>query len=129
MRTSGRSKAALLTAFTLVASGAAGATFEAGKASTGCRKSHKWVGETRSESIDSTCCGDVTTRRNYNIHLPSNYNPNTTTALIVSYHGAGETPKEHEQESQLSNETYNHDMIVVYPEGVGVSLHDAQQGP
>ena len=121
MRTSSRSTAAFLLAITLIASGTVDAAFQAGNGSTGCGKSHQAGGQTRSESINSTCCGHVTARRNYSIHLPSNYNPNTPTALIVSYHGAGETVKEHEEESQLSKESYNHDMIVVYPEGVRVS--------
>lgn len=121
MRTSRRSTAALLSAFTLITSGAVDAASGAGKGSAGCGKLHEAAGETRSGSINSTCCGDVTARRNYSIHLTSNYDPNTPTALIVSYHGAGETVKEHEEESQLSKVSYNHDMIVVYPEGVGVS--------
>ena len=92
------------------------------RGSAGCGKPHKADGKTRSFTIDSTCCSNVTPTRNYHIHLPTNYNPNSPTALIVSYHGAGETVDEHEKESQLSNESYNPDMIVVYPEGVNVSL-------
>ena len=121
MRTSTRPTAVLLSAITLIASSAVDTAFRVGQGSAGCGKIHEAVGETRSESINSTCCGDVTATRNYNIHLPSNYDPDTPTALIVSYHGAGETMKEHEEESQLSKEPYNHSMIVVYPQGVGVS--------
>ena len=121
MRTGSRFTAAFLSALAFIASAAVDAAFGAGKGSAGCGKFHEAGRESRSASINSTCCGDVTARRNYSIHLPSNYSPEIPTALIVSYHGAGETVKEHEEESQLSEEAYNQDLIVVYPEGVGVS--------
>lgn len=94
----------------------------ASRGSAGCGKPHKADGKTRSFTIDSTCCSNVTPTRNYHVHLPTNYNQNNPTALIVSYHGAGETVDDHEKESQLSSGSYNPDMIVVYPEGVDVSL-------
>ena len=106
----------------LISLSVVGAAAISGRSSVGCGKPHKADGKTRSITINSTCCSDVTPTRNYNIHLPTNYNPNSSTALIVSYHGAGETPSYHEKESQLSNMSYNPDMIVVYPEGVHVSL-------
>lgn len=93
-----------------------------GQASAGCGKPHIADGKTRPVTINSTCCPNVTPTRNYSIHLPINYNPDNPTALIISYHGAGETPSYHETESQLSNVSYNPDMIVVYPAGVHVSF-------
>ena len=115
-------KHAFLLLSTLISSPVVGAAAIAGRASIGCGKPHEADGITRSITINSTCCSDVTPTRNYNIHLPTNYNPNYPTALIISYHGAGETPSHHEEESQLSDVSYNPDMIVVYPEGVHVSL-------
>lgn len=97
----------------------------AGRCNAGCGKPRKADGKTRSFTINSTCCSNITPTRNYDIHLPTNYNPNNPTALILSYHGAGETTEDQERQSQLSNESYNPDMIVVYPEGFNVSLIEA----
>ena len=113
---------ALVPLSALIISPVVGAAALTGRAGVGCGKPHTADGKTRSITINSTCCSNVTQTRNYNIHLPTNYNPNYPTALIISYHGAGETPSEHEKESQLSDVSYNPDMIVVYPEGVHVSL-------
>ena len=112
----------LLSTLSLLSSPVVGAAIIAGQASAGCGKPHIAVGKTIPVTINSTCCSDVAPTRNYTIHLPINYNPDNPTALIISYHGAGETPSYHENESQLSNVSYNPDMIVVYPEGFHVSF-------
>ena len=115
----------LLSTLSLLSWPVIGATVQsvlADRASPGCGKPHTAVGATRKFPIESKCCPDVTAIRNYSIHLPTNYNRHNPTALIISYHGANETPRKHEKDSQLSNELYNPDMIVVYPEGVDVSF-------
>ena len=115
----------LLSTISLLSSPVVGATVQsvlADQASAGCGKHHKDVGKTINGTISSNCCPNVTSVRNYRIHLPINYNINNPTALIISYHGAGETPRIHERQSQLSNVLYNPDMIVVYPEGFNVSF-------
>ena len=112
----------LLSTARLLGSPIFGAAAVGGRASAGCGKPHIADGKTRTVNINSACCSNVTSTRSYNIHLPTNYNPNNPTALIVSYHGAGETPSRHEEESQLSNPSYNPNMIVVYPKGFNVRL-------
>ena len=82
----------------------------------GCGISHNLIGSTVQASINSS--GGL---RTYRIHLPSSYDPDTRSALILSYHGAGETAEIHEDQTQLSNETYNPNMIAVYPQGLHVS--------
>ena len=84
--------------------------------SGGCGQSHDFVGTTKQFSISS---GGL--ERQYRIHLPSSYDPNIATPLILSYHGATETAEFHENQTQFSNEDYNPSMIAVYPQGDRVS--------
>ncbi|RMZ46059.1 hypothetical protein AFCA_001315 [Aspergillus flavus] len=58
------------------------------------------------------------TQRFYRIHIPSNYNVNTPTPLIFSFHGRGKTAESQEKLSQFSNEDWNPDAIAVYPQGL-----------
>ena len=60
-------------------------------------------------------------RRSYRIHLPSNYDVDEQSPLILSYHGAGETAAVHENQTQLSSATNYSSTIVVYPQGIHVS--------
>lgn len=58
--------------------------------------------------------------RSYLLHIPTNYDINTPAPLIISYHGAGETPAISESSSLFSSSVYNQDFVVAYPAGVGV---------
>ena len=78
----------------------------------GCGLSHDFIGTTKQFSINSS---DLL--RHYRIHLPNSYHSKIATPLILSYHGAGETAEIHEDQTQLSNEEYNANMIAVYPQG------------
>ena len=82
----------------------------------GCGLPHDFIGTTKQFNINSS-----NLLRDYRIHLPNSYNPKIATPLILSYHGATETAEFHEDQTQLSNEDYNANMIAVYPQGVHVS--------
>ena len=56
--------------------------------------------------------------REYRLHLPSSYNANTPTPLVISYHGHGQNMVEQETLSQFSNDEINPKMIAVYPQGL-----------
>jgi poly(3-hydroxybutyrate) depolymerase len=60
------------------------------------------------------------TARTYLIHIPSNYDKNTPTPLILSFHGRGKNSSEQEGLSQFSNEDWNPNGIAVYPQGIKV---------
>ena len=93
--------------------------------SSGCGNAYKPYidGESRTFSIDSS--GGT---RQYNVHLPLQYNPNVKHALMISYHGGTKTMEEQEQLSQFSNHSINPHMIAVYPQGVNVSDEDPIPG-
>ena len=57
--------------------------------------------------------------RDYRLHLPSSYHPNTPAPLVISYHGHGKDMVEQEILSQFSNDAINsYSMIAVYPQGL-----------
>lgn len=58
--------------------------------------------------------------RSYIVFLPSNYDVNTPTPLIVNYHGHSDTDGYQETLTQLDDPFFNPDHIVVYPQGVDV---------
>jgi poly(3-hydroxybutyrate) depolymerase len=60
------------------------------------------------------------TARTYLIHIPSNYDKNTSVPLIFSFHGRGKNSSEQEGLSQFSNENWNPNGIAVYPQGIKV---------
>ena len=60
--------------------------------------------------------------RSFAIHVPSSYNTNKTSPLIVAFHGRGETATNIENDSGFSGETINPYAIAVYPQGFPVSL-------
>lgn len=82
---------------------------------TGCGKTHNFIGSTSTFSIESS--GGT---RSYRIHLPSSYNINKPTPLLVAYHGSGDNPTSFEQTTRFSDEKLNPNMITVYPQGVNV---------
>ena len=91
--------------------------------STGCGIAHEPYqdGESRTYSVNSSGGGGI---RQYNIHLPLQYNPNVVHPLMISYHGGTETMEEQEQLSQFSYNSVNPGMIAVYPQGINVGDED-----
>ena len=59
-------------------------------------------------------------KRTYRIHIPSNYDKNNAVPLIFSFHGHNKTACGQEKLSEFSNEDWNRDGIVVYPQGLDV---------
>ena len=86
---------------------------------SGCGKVHDPYqdGESRDYSIFSSGGGG---NRDFSIHLPVDYDPNTTYPLMISYHGGTETKEVQESITQFSNNTVNPGMIAVYPQGIKV---------
>ena len=60
------------------------------------------------------------TPRGYRLHIPTSYEKNTPSPLILSFHGRGKTAEYQEALSQFSNSSYGFEGISVYPEGVPV---------
>ena len=79
----------------------------------GCGTPHTVDGISRNYSI-LTNGGN----RDYRLHLPSSYDPNTPAPLVISYHGHGKDMVEQETLSQFSNDAINSNMIAVYPQGL-----------
>jgi len=88
------------------------------QAAPGCGIAHKPYqdGESRPYSINSS--GGL---REYNVHFPLNYDPQTKYPLMISYHGGTKTKEEQEQLTQFSNNSINPHMIAVYPQGIKIS--------
>jgi len=59
---------------------------------------------------------DDRTRR-YRVHLPSKYDPNTPSPLVIALHGLGDHPRLMEVYTGLSVKADNNNFIVVYPYG------------
>merc|ERR1719174_790362 len=58
------------------------------------------------------------TKRSWRVYLPSNYNKNTPTALVVSTHGWGGSGSQDESSSGISTASANGgNFIAVYPDG------------
>jgi poly(3-hydroxybutyrate) depolymerase len=81
---------------------------------TGCGKSHHVGYHNNSSHGFSVPPGN----RTYTIHIPSSYNIDKASPLIISYHGNGGTSDIQYALSEFGNETYNPDMIAVFPQGV-----------
>ena len=79
----------------------------------GCSKPHTVDGVSKNYSLLTN--GGI---RDYRLHLPSSYDPNTPAPLIISYHGHGQNMVEQETLSQFSNDAINPNMIAVYPQGL-----------
>ncbi|KAF1344837.1 putative ferulic acid esterase [Delphinella strobiligena] len=52
------------------------------------------------------------------LHIPTNYDIDLPTPLMFSFHGHGRNGSWHENLTQFSNELFNPDMFVVYPNGI-----------
>ncbi|CAG9954419.1 unnamed protein product [Clonostachys rosea f. rosea IK726] len=83
------------------------------RASSGCGKSHNFIGETKQFSFESS--GGT---RTYRIFLPKGYKVNSPQPLIIAYHGSGKTPEDMEDLTKFSDESINSKMVVVFPAGV-----------
>lgn len=92
------------------------------RGSTGCGKSHDFVGKTREFSFESS--GGT---RTYRIHLPSNYEPKKAKPLLIAYHGKGNNPEKFERETRFSEEGINPEMITIYP--LGIKVWQTQRNP
>ncbi|CAD6498987.1 BgTH12-04641 [Blumeria graminis f. sp. triticale] len=56
--------------------------------------------------------------RTYLIHIPTNYDQNTPSPLIFSFHGRTQNSSYQESLSGFSRDDWNPDAIVVYPQGI-----------
>jgi poly(3-hydroxybutyrate) depolymerase len=84
------------------------------KGTTGCGKSHS----PGYHNNNGHGIGLPSSTRTYTINIPSSYNEDEKSPLIISYHGnAGNSDSQHLL-SEFSNERYNPDMISVFPQGV-----------
>ena len=94
------------------------------RGTVGCGTPHSVNGVSRNFSV-STDGG----QRTYRLHLPSSYDVNTPTPLIISFHGHGKDMVEQETLSQFSNDAINPNMIAVYPQGLKGSVSRALLSP
>jgi poly(3-hydroxybutyrate) depolymerase len=62
------------------------------------------------------------TKRQYILHLPSTFKASNDQAvpLVIAFHGQQQPARSMEAISELSNQDFNPDTIVVYPEGMNV---------
>ncbi|KAJ5247226.1 hypothetical protein N7468_002209 [Penicillium chermesinum] len=61
-------------------------------------------------------------QRSYLLAIPPIYHPDFPTPLIVSYHGGTQTAEDQLELDQLTNPEFNERVIVVYPQGIDVSV-------
>ncbi|KAI9718089.1 MAG: hypothetical protein M1812_004347 [Candelaria pacifica] len=84
---------------------------------TGCGRALP-TQQTKGASFDAQFTTCSTSKRSYRIHIPLQYDINKPGPLIFSFHGHGKTSSEQEELSQFSNEDWNPNSIVVYPQGL-----------
>jgi polyhydroxybutyrate depolymerase len=58
-------------------------------------------------------------KREYLLHVPSNYNEQINKSLVIALHGGLGTPKNIEEQSLLSDVSDEEGFIVCYPDGIG----------
>jgi len=63
------------------------------------------------------------------IHIPKNYKHDEPARVILAFHGKGQDVSDFERVTNLSNPLVNQDYVVVYPEGLNVSLRGVPQQP
>lgn len=94
-----------------------GASIAIAADTSGCGIARDFAGQTHSGKTIESSGGT----RSYDVYLPPNYDENTQTPLIISYHGNhGDSTKQRALD-RLDNTTWNNDHITVWPNGVGVS--------
>ncbi|KAK8213378.1 hypothetical protein M8818_002677 [Zalaria obscura] len=57
-------------------------------------------------------------KRTLLLHIPTNYDPNIPAPLVFSFHGRGEDGSQQERLSKLSDESWNPNMLVAYPDSI-----------
>ena len=82
-------------------------------ACTKCAGSNNTTGCVEEHTVDG---------RSYLVFVPDSYDKDAGAPLILSYHGASQTPKSQCVLDQLTNPYFNTKYIVVYPEGADVSF-------
>lgn len=102
----------------LLLSAAAASTVLAATSSSGCGKDAPY----KLKKLSPAWIESDNNNRTFYVNLPSSYDSNTAVPLILSYHGNGRSAKEQVSIDQFTNETWNPNSIVVYPEMDGVSL-------
>lgn len=89
---------------------------------SGCGEFHKDIGKSRVVIMPQTLVNGSDIDRYFTVHLPESYDEHDASALVLSYHGRGNTMIEQERISGLSKAELNPRMISVYPQGINVSL-------
>lgn len=86
----------------------------AAAASAGCARTQSVkVGQTTNVTIDG---------RWYLLYIPEQYKATSPAPLILSYHGGNRNASEQQSLDLLSTPFFNEEYIVVYPNGIDVSL-------
>lgn len=65
-------------------------------------------------------------KRTYHIHVPANYNENTSTPLVFALHGGGGTGKRMDRFTGLSRLSDMHGFIAAYPDAVEKHWNDGR---
>jgi poly(3-hydroxybutyrate) depolymerase len=89
-------------------------------ASTGCRQalpSGQSPGSVTNVSIVSNGVN-----RSYLVFVPPTYLESVPTSLILSYHGGNKNAMQQLQLDGLTTPYYNNDSMVIYPQGIKVSI-------
>lgn len=60
--------------------------------------------------------------RRYILYFPVNYKPDTPAPLVLSYHGGTRVAEAQQALDLLTTTYFNQDYIIVYPNGINVSL-------
>lgn len=68
-------------------------------------------------------------KRHIWIHIPKNYKHDVPAPVILAFHGKGQNVLDFENATNLSNPLVNQDYVVVYPEGLNVSLRTLSKQP
>jgi poly(3-hydroxybutyrate) depolymerase len=84
------------------------------QATSGCGIAKDFAGTSQNFTIESG------RKRQYRLHLPSSYNEDDKTPLLIAYHGNGGDKKAFEELTLYSDEDLNPDWITVFPAGVEV---------
>ncbi|KAJ4343138.1 hypothetical protein N0V95_006710 [Ascochyta clinopodiicola] len=77
---------------------------------------------THNLTISSKSVIGKTTERQYILHVPAGFSAKNdkSASLVVAFHGQQQPAWSMEKISELSNSTFNPDMLVAYPEGMNV---------
>ncbi|THW52879.1 alpha/beta-hydrolase [Aureobasidium pullulans] len=73
-------------------------------------------GADKTNTLSFTTSGGVV--RSYLLHIPTSYDVSTPAPIAFSYHGRNGNSKDQETISGMSNEAFNPNYLVVYPQGL-----------